>query len=63
MIVKMGFSITFVQSSLPPRPVSKISRSAGIEAKAKKALKEDKSMIGWLGKMTIEYSLKVTITD
>jgi len=36
MIVKMGLSITFVQSSLPPSPVSKISISADIEAKAKK---------------------------
>ena len=33
------------------------------ETKAKKALKEDKSMIGWLGKMNIEYVLKVTISD
>lgn len=36
---------------------------ASTEAKAKKALKEDKSMIGWLGKMNIEYVLKVTISD
>lgn len=36
---------------------------ASSEAKAKKALKEDKSMIGWIGKMNIEYVLKVTISD
>lgn len=36
---------------------------ASSEKKAKKALKEDKSMIGWLGKMNIEYVLKVTISD
>lgn len=36
---------------------------ASSEIKAKKALKKDKSTIGWLGKMNIEYVLKVTITD
>jgi hypothetical protein len=36
---------------------------ASSETKAKKALKEDKSMIGWLGKMNIQYVLKVTISD
>lgn len=44
-------------------PICKEYVVASTEAKAKKALKQDKSMIGWLGKMTIEYLLKVTITD
>ena len=37
MIVAIGFDITFVQSNLPPRPVSKINISAEFSAKALKA--------------------------